>query len=97
MSDLSVEDLNDFAMRLEVDHYGMQLLYSCYYMNIKIFNMILPHCTDTSDDPGLKKTNMIVIIVVPIIVLLLLIIVSIVSIVTVYYYKCKKSRDVVSI
>jgi hypothetical protein len=71
------------------------LQYVNRYMNI-ILIMIFPHCTDTSDDLGLNKTNMIIIIVVPIIILLLLIIITIVSIL-IAYYKCKKSNDVVSI
>ena len=63
--------------------------------------MIIPHCTDTSDDLGNDKTNLIVVIVIPIvIVLFILIVVAIVSILTAYYcYKCKKPRvqnDVVS-
>ena len=56
--------------------------------------MIIPHCTDTSDDLGNDKAKLIVVIVIPIvIVLFILIIIAIVSTLTAYhYYKCKRNR-----
>ena len=57
--------------------------------------MIIPHCTDTSDDLGNDKADLIVVIVIPIvIVLFILIVIAIVSILTAYhyYYKCKRNR-----
>ena len=88
------EDINNFIMSLEVDHQSMQL--HCIHDHAcakKI--MVIPYCTDPSDDLGHNKTDLIVGITVPIVGFLILI-VAIAVASTTAYYKCKGSRNVVS-
>ena len=57
--------------------------------------MVIPHCTDPSDDLGRNKTDLIIGIIVPIVgFLILIVVIAVVS--TTAYYKCKLTRNVVS-
>ena len=59
--------------------------------------MVIPHCTDPSDDLGYDNTDLVAVVTVPVICFLVLIIViAATSITAAVYCKCKRSNDVVS-